>query len=90
MWKKPLTALVLGVAIISSNGCVSAPTTEHMQEPLPLPDAPLLPRVAAERLECLSNDAYTAMVERDVVQAEHIKRLERIILTTHGDLSDSP
>lgn len=83
MYRKLLTALALAGAIISSSGCVSAPATEYMQEPLPLPDAPLLPRVAAELLECLSDDAYAAMVERDAIQAEHIKRLERIILTTH-------
>lgn len=81
MSRKLLTALVLGAAIISSSCTTTEPV--FVQEPLTLPDRPTLPRIPADELACLADDAYEALVERDAIQASHIERLEAIILTTH-------
>lgn len=82
MCKRLLTALALGAAITSSSGCTTTETV-FVQEPLPIPDRPALPRIPAAELECLADGAYEALVERDATQAAHIDRLERIIQTTH-------
>lgn len=84
MLRRLFSALVLASAIISSSGC-STTTTEpvFVQEPLPVPDRPNLPRIPSAELECLTDAAYEALVERDATQAEHIKRLEAILRTTH-------
>ena len=84
MYAKRLTALAAVSAIISaSSGCATQTERLFVQEPLPLPDRPTLPRIAADDLQCLADEAYTALVERDARQGAHIERLERIILTTH-------
>lgn len=80
--KKLLSGLALAAAIISSSACAPAPVHVFMQDRLPVPDSPALPRIAAGSLECLSDQAYVSLVARDVMQAEHIKRLEAIIRTT--------
>lgn len=82
MSRNLLSALALGAAIILANGCTVTETV-FLQEPLPIPDRPALPRISATDLECLSDEAYEALVKRDAMQAAHIERLEAIILTTH-------
>ncbi|WP_026279093.1 hypothetical protein [Thioalkalivibrio sp. ARh3] len=81
-WKKLASGLALAAAIISSSGCA---TTEYVYvaEPLPLPDRPALPRIAASDLECLTDEAYERLVERDALQDTHIERLKAIIESTH-------
>lgn len=37
-----------------------------------MPDKPSLPTLAADHLACLSDDAYTALVERDAKRAAYI------------------
>lgn len=64
--------------------CSTQPVrTVFVQEPLPLPDRPNVPTIAAAELSCLSDEAYLKLVERDQVQFEHIVRLESIIMSTH-------
>lgn len=77
-----MRALALGTALILSAGCGTTKTV-YVQEPLPLPDRPNVPTIKGEELECLSDEAYAKLVERDALQFAHIKRLEAIILTTH-------
>lgn len=78
-----MIALAVASAIISSQGCSTAPAPRFVQEPLPIPDRPVLPVVKADALACLSDEAYGALVQRDAVLAAHIRRLEAIIKTTH-------
>lgn len=70
------------IGIISVAGCA---TTESVfvQEPLPVPDRPNLPTLNADGLQCLTDEAYEALVVRDTMLQEHVKRLEAIILTTN-------
>lgn len=83
MLKKLLSGLVLGLAITSS----SCSTVEHryVQEPIPIPDRPVLPRILAADLMCLSATTYESLVERDATQAAHIMRLENLLRTTHDN-----
>lgn len=82
MFRKLLTALVLVTGAILSSGCTTTETV-YVSNFLPLPDRPPLPSIPSGELQCLTDDAYAALVERDVIQGEHIKRLEAIIRTTH-------
>jgi len=75
-------------AVVLTAGCTTQPERVYVQEPLPVPPAPATPEIPAEELECLDQDAYVRLVERDVVLQSHIERLEDIIRTTHGDDSE--
>ena len=48
-----------------------------------MPDRPNLPALNADHLQCLSDEAYEALVVRDTMLQEHMKRLEAIIRTTY-------
>lgn len=67
----------------SLSGCSTTTVPMFVQEPLPIPDRPVLPTVKADDLACLSDEAYGALVQRDAVLAAHVRRLEAIIKTTH-------
>ncbi len=54
-----------------------------MQEPLPVPDRPALPRIPADAMACLPDDAYEALAARDATLQGHVRHLEAIIRTTH-------
>lgn len=82
MCNKLLSALALAAAIILSSGCAKERIV-YVQDPLPIPDWPELPRIKADSMQCLSDDAYEALVKRDALQASHIRLLEAIIMTTH-------
>lgn len=84
MFKRPWIGPVLALAIISNSGCKTSPAPVFVQDPLPIPDRPALPRIPALALTCLSDDAYISLVERDEMQAQHIRRLEAILKTTHN------
>lgn len=83
MSNKRLSALALVAAIISSSCTTVQTETFYVQEPLPIPERQRLPKIPAEALECLSSEAFETLVNRDVMQDAHIKRLEAIIRTTH-------
>ncbi len=57
-----------------------------MQEPLPVPDRPALPRIPADAMACLPDDAYEDLAARDATLQGHVRRLEAIIRTTHGEI----
>lgn len=63
-------------------GCATT-TTEFVQEPIPIPARPHLPVVQPDALQCISDDAYEALAIRDTLLQEHIRLLERLLLTTH-------
>lgn len=82
MYSRLLSALALAAAIILSSGCAKERIV-YAQDPLPIPDRPELPRIKADSIQCLSDDAYESLVKRDALQASHIRLLEVIIMTTH-------
>lgn len=50
---------------------------------LPLPPALELSSINVNELECLSPEAYTRLVNRDILQTERRATLRSIIETTH-------
>ena len=65
-------------------GCATTTKTVFVQEPLPVPDRPTLPRIPADDMACLPDEAYEALAVRDAALQAHVRRLEVIIRTTHG------
>lgn len=76
--------LAVLLTILALSGCSLIPErTVYVQEPLPIPERPVLPTVPADELACLSDEAYADLAERDAALRGHVERLERIIETTH-------
>lgn len=75
MLRKLLSGLSL-LVIISSLGC------SYTVKSLPLPARPDLPLIQSQYLECLSDEAYSALVERDAKLQAYVKQLEAIIRST--------
>jgi hypothetical protein len=71
--------LILALAIASS---VSACTHPVGRVVLPLPPAPVLPKVAGADLACLSDDAYKRLDLRDRLWENYARSLEEIIRAT--------
>ena len=82
MSRMRLIVLALVIAATSSS-CAPLERLVFVQEPLPLPDRPELPKIPADELMAISDEAFESLVKRDVLQAQHILRLEAIIKTTH-------
>lgn len=76
-------SILLLIAAIISSSCTS--TTIYRPDPLPLPAEPELPRIAAEDLQCLSQDAYRRLVKRDRVRRQYAEKLAEIIKSTRSN-----
>ena len=74
--KNLLAALAI---ILLASGCATAGPAALR---LPLPPPLVLPTVPIASLECLSDDTYNKLIERDVRQRERIHTLEDIIRAT--------
>lgn len=72
---------ILAIALISSSCATTqrVPTTTV----LPIPPELALPKIQADALMCLTDEAYTDLVLRDSLQSERIRTLENIIRSTH-------
>ena len=90
-WSMRTLVMILALALLA--GCSLVPEREvYLTEPLPLPERPLLPTVAAgqwvdmERnghpLVCLPPPQYADLADRDAALRGHVERLERIIRST--------
>lgn len=79
----------MGSALILSLTACGTTSELFVQEPLPLPDRPAVPTVAAAALVCLGDEAYEALAVRDQIRVEHIQRLEAIIRSTHDTALDT-
>ena len=71
-------------AALALTGCTTT-EIEYVQEPLPLPERPMVPTISAEALGCLDDEVYADLAERDAALVGHISRLEAIIETTRED-----
>ena len=81
-----LIVTALAVALFPAlPGCAMPEREVYVQEPLPLPERPVVPTIPAEALECLDDETYRDLAERDAALEAHIARLEAIIETTHED-----
>ena len=73
---KPLAAVMLLIAIV---GCAKPPV-EYRPVPLHLiPVRPQLPTVQANELRCLSDDAYSRLVERDRLLRQNNEELRALM-----------
>lgn len=84
----PLAVAITLTAIGSLAGCASQPEVRYVTEPLPLPARPVLPRLSAEDVACLSEDAYRRLVERDMGRRHYAEELEAVIRSTHTEGED--
>ncbi len=80
-----MAAAIISMATGSLVGCSVAPEIRYIQEPLTLPPRPVLPRLSADDVQCLTDDAYRRLVERDMYRRQYAEELEAIIRSTHGD-----
>ena len=81
-----IVVTVLAIALATTlPGCAMPEREVYVQEPLPLPERPVVPTIPAEALECLDDETYRDLAERDAALEAHIARLEAIIETTHED-----
>lgn len=71
-----MKTLVLFVLLLLV-GC--SPRVVYITPELPLPPEPVLPTIEPVELECLSNEAYATLVQRDVRLREYVKVLRGII-----------
>jgi len=74
--KNLLAALAI---ILLVSGCATAGPAALR---LPLPPPLVLPIIPTVSLDCLSDDTYNKLIERDVRQRERIHTLEDIIRAT--------
>lgn len=57
----------------------------YVSEPVTIPARPDVPRLNADALSCLSDQAYEALAVRDQMLQSHIHVLEGLIRTTWDD-----
>jgi hypothetical protein len=87
MNKKTLLATAIILITLGINtGCASR--IEYVSQPLPLPVRPILPPVTANDLECVSDTAYDALVNRETLLRHYAEDLETIISSTHVEFSN--
>lgn len=65
------------------SGCAQTPEVRYVTRPLTLPPRPALPVLVPADVQCLSDDAYRRLVERDRQRRNYAEILEAIIRATH-------
>ena len=78
-----LTIAVTSIALGSLAGCASAPEIRYLQEPLGCPMRPVLPRLTAEDLAPLSEEANAKLKERTRQLRRYTEILEAICWATY-------
>lgn len=74
--------MVLAAGVLA--GCAT-PRVEYVTAPLPMPPRPELPAIPGEALQCLAEEDYRAVVQRDRLRREYAEQLEAVIESTHGE-----
>lgn len=78
----------LALAMTLALGGCSTPQVRYVTAPLPLPPRPELPTLTGNQLQCLSDEAYKAIVRRDRLRREYAEQLEAVIRSTHAEGTD--
>jgi len=73
------TVLTLSLSACATKEIIVPPA------PLPIPSAPVYPTINAVDLQCLTDEAYTKLVERDSLRKAYIDELISIIKSTHEE-----
>ena len=77
--KKVLTGIILVSNVLVIASCQS--TDVYYDEPSsPVPPEPMYPRVYSAELQCLSDNTYEKLVERDIKKSEYIKLLRNLLV----------
>lgn len=70
------------MTLLSLSGCQNK--TVYIRDELPLPDAPVLPIVKRDELNCLSQDVIDRLSKRQLILYNYIHDLKLVIKSTHG------
>jgi hypothetical protein len=68
-------------------GCAEQPV-QYASSPSRLPIRPLLPALTENDVQCLSNEAYKKLVNRDLFRKQYAEELEVIIESTHSNKNE--
>jgi hypothetical protein len=71
------------IATLLLTACTRTPV--YVTQPLPLPDRPDLPTLQASELQCLTDDAYSRLVTRDLLLRQYGEQCEAVIKSTWED-----
>ncbi|MDH5185204.1 MAG: hypothetical protein OEX12_15080 [Gammaproteobacteria bacterium] len=74
-------AVVITLIGAGSGGCAHTEMV-YVSERLSLPVRPILPSLSSDDLQCLSDDAYRRLVERNRLRREYAEEMEVIIKST--------
>lgn len=72
--------LAVIAAVLITTGCGK---TIYVTQSLPLPPRPALPPVSAIDLQCLPDDVFGRMLQRQRLRKQHRDKLEAVIEATH-------
>lgn len=78
-----IVALTAIVALLT--GCA---THSYIYRPIPaemIPPAPEVPKIKAEELQCLSDDAYERLANRDRLRKQYAEELRALLGDGHGE-----
>jgi len=75
-----LPAMIL--IMMALTGCPAPLPAQVIQEPLTRPTRPVLPAIKSADLQCLSDDTYLRLAQRNRLQRHYAEQLELIIDST--------
>lgn len=89
-WTPVYAALALAVSLILLflTGCEPTVQVRYITQELSRPERPLLPKVKARELECLSPVTYQTLYDRQRLMSEYAVTLETIIDATKSVPND--
>jgi len=82
---QPHRNILLSVMILIMTGLTGCPSplpAQVIQEPLTRPPRPVLPAIKSADLQCLSDDTYLRLAQRNRLQRHYAEQLELIIDST--------
>lgn len=76
------TALAVSVLVILLTGCEPVIQARYLKQELTRPERPVLPRIKADEIECLSQPTYQKLYDRQRLITDYAITLETIIDAT--------
>ncbi len=80
MMRRSKLAIAIILITTGASGCTRI---VYQVLPLPIVERPVLPAVSADELECLSNDTYQTLYQRENAILNYAEELDAIIRSTH-------